>query len=271
MIGKEQGAPSQGAARRVALLVEYEGTRYNGFQLQANAPTIQEELEKALKALTREDIRVRGASRTDAGAHAKGQVIDFATCVSYPADTFVRALNWRLPEDIKIRGGCETPYSFHARKSAVAREYRYTLFNSPWPSPLRRNTTCWERHPLDIAKMQEAACSLEGEHDFSAFTTSLPDGRSPVRKVRRWTVRREGSLVHIDAEANGFLPHQIRRTNGLLVDIGLGKAPIEAMNLAVNGIKSVMEQRPSLPARGLCLLRVNYEECLFCDKDTYET
>lgn len=271
MKGIEEGNSEQGQVRRIALLVEYEGTRYNGFQLQANAPTIQGELEKAVKALTREDIRVRGASRTDAGAHARGQVVDFATCAGYPVDTFVKALNWHLPEDIKIRGGRETPFSFHARKSAVARMYRYTLLNSPWPSPLLRTTTCWVRYPLNIADMQEAASNLEGENDFSAFTTTLPAGRSPVRKVSSWTVREEGDLVHIDAEANGFLPYQIRRTNGLLADIGLGKAPTEAMKSALSGQSKTMEQRPSLPAKGLCLMHVKYEESLFCDKDSYET
>lgn len=271
MKGIEEGNPEEAPVRRIALLVEYEGTRYNGFQLQANAPTVQGELEKAVKALTREDIRVRGASRTDAGAHAMGQVVDFATCAGYPVDTFVKALNWHLPEDIKIRGGRETLFSFHARKSAVARMYRYTLLNSPWPSPLLRTTTCWVRYPLNIADMQEAASSLEGEHDFSAFTTTLPAGRSPVRNVSSWTVHTEGDLVHIDAEANGFLPYQIRRTNGLLADIGLGKAPKEAMKAALSGQAKTMEQRSSLPAKGLCLMHVKYEECLFCDKDTYET
>ena len=271
MKGIEEGNSEQGTARRIALLVEYEGTRYNGFQLQANAPTVQGELEKALKALTREDIRVRGASRTDAGAHARGQVVDFATCAGYSVDTFVKALNWHLPEDIKIRGGRETPFSFHARKSAVARMYRYTLLNSPWPSPLLRTTTCWVRYPLNIADMQEAASSLEGEHDFSAFTTTLPAGRSPVRKVSSWKVHKEGDLVHIDSVANGFLPYQIRRTNGLLADIGLGKAPVEAVKAALSGQRKGMEQRSSLPAKGLCLMHVKYEESVFCDKDTYET
>lgn len=271
MKGIEEGNSDQGPARRIALLVEYEGTRYHGFQLQANAPTIQGELEEALKALTREDIRVRGASRTDAGAHARGQVVDFATSASHPVDTFVRALNWHLPEDIKVRGGRETPFSFHARKKAVARMYRYTLLNSPWPSPLLRTTTCWVRFPLNIADMQEAASSLEGEHDFSAFTTTLPAGRSSVRKVSSWTVHKEGDLVHIGAVANGFLPYQIRRTNGLLADIGLGKAPIEAVKTALSGQTKVIEQRPTLPAKGLCLMHVKYEESLFCDKETYET
>ncbi|MCE2465075.1 MAG: tRNA pseudouridine(38-40) synthase TruA [Dehalococcoidia bacterium] len=271
MKGIEEGSSGQDSARRIALLVEYEGTRYNGFQLQASAPTIQGELEKALKALTRENIRVRGASRTDAGAHASGQVVDFATCASYPVDVFVKALNWHLPEDIKIRGGRETPFSFHARKSAVARMYRYSLLNSPWPSPLLRNTTCWVRYPLNIADMQLAASSLIGEHDFSAFTTTLLAGRSPVRRIGSWTVGKEGELVHIDAEANGFLPYQIRRTNGLLTDIGLGKAPIDSVKAALNGQAKTMEQRSSLPAKGLCLMHVKYEEALFCDKDTHET
>ena len=268
---KDEDQPSRSGNRKLALLIEYEGTRYSGFQLQSNAPSIQGELEKALKTLTREDVRIRGASRTDAGAHAEGQVIDFVTNAQYTAETFVNALNRLLPEDIKIRGGCETSRSFSARKQATARQYRYTVLNSRWPSPLLRNTVHWIRKPLDTDKMQEAAQYLEGVHDFSAFTVALPPSRSPVKRVDRWTVRREGDLVYIDSEADGFLPHQIRHTNGALADIGLGRAPVETVKAALDGQAPMLKGHPLLPAKGLCLIRVKYKDNLFFDKDSHET
>ena len=265
----EQETP--GRIRKLALLAEYEGTRYNGFQLQSNAPSIQGELERALKSLTGEDIRIRGASRTDAGAHAKGQVIDFVTNALHPVQTFVKALNWHLPEDIRIRGGCETTPSFSARKDAIAREYRYTIFNSRWPSALLRRSAHWVRNPLDINKMQEAAQYLVGTHDFSALTIKLPPDRSPIRTVHRWTVESECENIYIDAEANGFLPHQIRCTNGVLLDIGRGGAPIDTLKLLLNGSLEQLKNRPLLPAKGLCLVRVKYREPLFMNEDTDET
>lgn len=255
----------------MVLLVEYEGTRYKGFQLQMNAPSVQGEIERALRSFTGEEIRIRGASRTDAGAHARGQVIDFVTKASYPASTFVRALNWYLPEDIKIRGGRETFPSFNARTYAVSREYRYTILNSRWPSALLRRFAHWVPKSLDTNKMQEAAQHLIGTHDFTALTAKLPPGSSSVRTVMRWTLESECETIYVDAQANGFLPHQIRCTNGVLVNIGLGRAPVNSLQSLLNGAPKQLENRPLLPAKGLCLLRVKYGEPVFTDEDTDET
>jgi tRNA pseudouridine38-40 synthase len=266
-----KGHETPSGSRKLALLVEYEGTRYKGFQLQINVPTIQGELEKALKSFTREDIRIRGASRTDAGAHAKGQVVDFVTDATHPVTTFVKALNWHLPEDIRIRGGCETTPSFNARKDAIARKYRYTILNSRWPSALLRRSAHWVRKSLDINKMQEAARYLVGTHDFSALIAKLPPDRSPIRTVNRWTVEAEYETIYIDSEASGFLPHQIRCTNGVLVNIGLGRAPIDTLESVLNGTLKELKNRPLLPAKGLTLVRVIYKDPLFMNEDTDET
>ena len=244
--------------RRIALILDYDGTGYKGFQWQAHAPTIQGELERAIKSLTHESTRVRGASRTDAGAHARGQVVDFLTHAPYTTETFVDALNWHLPPDIKVRGAYQVSPDFSSRKDAVGRTYLYTLLNARWPSALLRDFSHWVSSPLDIGRMKEAASYLPGTHDFSALTSSLPPGRSAVREVARWDVWRDGELVYIEACATGFLLHQIRRTNGILVDIGLGRLPVEIMREIMDGTLKELKYCPSLPARGLCLMSVHY-------------
>lgn len=262
---RESGPP-----RRLALLLEYEGTRYKGFQRQVRAPTIQEEVERAIKGLTGETTRIRGASRTDAGAHARGQVAEFLTHAPYKTESFVSALNWYLPPDIRVRGARETPLEFNARKDALSRVYRYTTLNTRWPSALARGFSNWVSGHLDVAGMGEAASHLRGTHDFRALVPSLPPQRSAVRRVERWDVWREDETVLIEAEANGFLPHQVRRTNGLLVEIGLGKLPVDTFKSIVEGGLKELRSCPSLPAKGLCLMRANYPELGFWDKESHE-
>ena len=256
--------------RRLALVLEYEGTKYSGFQWQTNVPSIQSEVERAIECFTGETTRVRGASRTDAGVHARGQVVDFLTAAPDPTDTVIKALNWHLPPDIKVRGAWVPPSSFNARKDAASRVYRYTLLNARWPSAMLRGFCHWVRSPLDLDKMREAAGHLSGTHDFSALAGALPQGRSPVRRVERWDVRREGELVFIEAEANGFLPHQILRTNGMLVEIGLGKRPVQVMKEIINGTLRELRHYPSLPPKGLCLMQVNYPNMPFGNDKHYE-
>jgi tRNA pseudouridine38-40 synthase len=245
--------------RRIVLILDYDGTKYKGFQWQAHDPSIQGEVERAIESLTREKARVRGASRTDAGAHARGQVVDFLTHAPYTTETFVNALNWYLPPDIKVRGAYRVSPDFSSRRDAVGRTYRYTLLNARWPSALLRDFSHWVSSPLDIARMKEAASYLPGTHDFAALTSSLPLGRNAVRRVGRWDVWRDGELVFIEAEATGFLLHQIRRTNGILVDIGLGRLPVEIMKEIMDGTRKELSYCPSLPAKGLCLMSVNYQ------------
>ena len=245
-------------SRRLALLLEYDGTRYSGFQWQRGVPTIQDEVEKALGKLTGENIRIRGASRTDSGAHARGQVVDFLTAAPYTIDTFPRALNAHLPEDIRVRGVSQVGLEFDSRRCAVSRAYRYTVLNTRWPSALLRNYSHWVPGTLDLSRMREAAGHLRGTRDFSALTVPLPPERSPVRRVTRWDVREVEDRVLIEAEADGFLPHQIRRTNGVLVDVGLGKLETDITKRLTDGSLQGLRNCPSLPAKGLCLMRVVY-------------
>ena len=252
--------PSARKLRRLALVVEYQGTNYCGFQLQLGHPTIQGELEQALQRLTGRFIRIRGASRTDSGAHARAQVVDFLTDVPLSSEVFLRGLNSYLPPDIKVQGSYETDQNFHSQKSAISRRYRYTFLNSPTPSPLVREFSHWVRDPLNIFAMNKAARALHGVHDFTQLAGAHPTDKSSIRHVLRWELCADGNMVFMDAEANGFLPHQIRRTGAILLAIGLGRLEPQALESLLVGEAPVPAWCSVLPAKGLCLMAVEYND-----------
>jgi len=236
-------------------LIEYQGTNYAGFQLQVGQPTIQGELEKALERFTGQSTRIRGASRTDAGTHAKGQVVDFTTATKHPLKKFAPAMNYYLPRDINVLEAHRVDEYFNSRGCALSRTYQYSVLNRPAPSPLQRHTHLWIRQNLDISKMAEAAQFLVGVHDFRALATGHPKDRSAVRNVMRWEVERAQDTIVIECEANGFLKQQIRKANAILMEIGRGKYPIETIKRALRGDANGI---PLLPAHGLCLISVRY-------------
>jgi tRNA pseudouridine38-40 synthase len=248
--------------RKFAIVVEYDGSNYYGFQSQVGVPTIQDEIERALERLTGEKIRIVAAGRTDSGVHARGQVVSFSCASRLSLQTFVKALNFYLPPDIAVKGGSEVDNDFSARRDALSREYRYTILNSATPSPLQRRHTYHVPLPLDTDAMNEACRALVGVHDFASFTGEKRDGRT-VRRVFRSEVSREGELVLFDMVADSFLPRQVRSTVGCLIKVGLGK-------LEVEGFKRILEAKkaglaaPAAPAQGLCLMKVNYPEHKFC-------
>jgi tRNA pseudouridine38-40 synthase len=244
--------------RRLALIVEYDGSNYSGFQFQVGQATIQGEIEKSLARFTGESIRIRAASRTDSGAHAKGQVVDFLTRSSHPVDYFPRALNYYLPRDVQILKARDAALEFNSRKNAVSRTYRYYVLNRDWPSPLLRHTHLWVRQRLQVSRMAVAACELVGTHDFRMFTAGFPPERSAVRRVLRWDVWQEGETIIIEAEANGFLRHQIRKVNALLIEVGKGRLPESAVGQALRSDLPGSGEYPAIPARGLCLIKVSY-------------
>ena len=246
----------------MALVLEYDGAGYAGFQLQNGQPTIQGEIEEALKRFTGESIRIRGASRTDAGAHAQGQVVDFLTASPHPIDLFPRALNYYLPKDIQVQAAHHMAGDFHSRKHASARTYRYNVLNRPWPSPLARNRWFWVRGDLNVERMASAAQSLVGQHDFRPLAPGFPAEKSADRRVTRWDVWREDEAVIFECEANGFLKHQIRRTNGLLLAVGKGRWPASVVADVLTGKCEEEIGWPSIPARGLCLMKVTYPDFL---------
>ena len=247
---------------KVVLIVEYDGTRYHGFQLQAGLPTIQSELEAAIRELTGERLRLITASRTDAGVHAKGQVVSFRTESAHSLETFVKGLNYYLPKDIAVRAAHMAEDSFNVRRHAVSREYNYYILNSSVRSPLRERFYYLVPGHLDIEAMNQAARALIGEHDFASFVNNNEAAaKSTVRRALRVEMRREGDLAVFNMVANSFLMHQVRNTVGSLIRVGRSK-------MSADEFCSILEAKkpglawPTAPASGLCLMQVNYKNPL---------
>lgn len=240
-------------------MVEYDGARYCGFQLQTSAPTVQGELETAVAQLTGDPARVQGASRTDSGAHASGQVVALSTRSTLPIQTFVGGLNAYLPPDIAAREAHQVDPRFDPRRDATSRVYRYTIINRRARSPVWEH---WAHHvtePLDIEAMSVALRSLEGIHDFAPFCGRVPAGQRTVRRMMATRVWQEEERVLVEIEANAFLPGQVRRTVGALLQVGTGRLSPEAIGAMANG-RSNRLATEAKPAKGLCLLRVNYKD-----------
>ena len=256
------GAP----VRRLALLLEYEGTGFGGSQYQLNTGTIQDALERALSSLTGEPIRVALAGRTDAGVHARGQVAAVSTRSRHSPEVFLRALNHHLPDRIAVRAVREVGADFDPRRRATSRWYRYTVYNGRQRPALRRRFVWHVAEPLDVRAMRTAAVALTGEHDFAAFTQpSLAGRQSTRRRVVRAEVSRRGCCLTLDVEANAFLRHQVRRIAGTLVEVGRGKLSAGEFKTMVREAKPGAASRTA-PARGLCLMKVRYEDGLFDDE-----
>jgi tRNA pseudouridine38-40 synthase len=246
---------------KIVLIIEYDGTNYHGSQLQANAPTIQGEVESALQKLTGENIRIKLASRTDAGVHATGQVVSFITKSDLPLKAFVDGLNHYLPHDIAVKEARRVDNALDVRRSAVSREYKYYIHNSETRSPINRGFTCRVTGSLDIEAMNRACQALIGSHDFTSFVTSPETARTKrtVRNIFRAAVMREDDMIVIDMVANSFLPHQVRNTAGSLIKVGQGKMTVDEFYRMVEA-KTPGLAGPSAPADGLYLVRVNYPD-----------
>jgi tRNA pseudouridine38-40 synthase len=246
------------AGRKIALVLEYDGTNYAGFQWQANSPTIQAEIEEAILKLTGERRRVLSASRTDVGVHARGQVVSFHTNSSLPLSSFVKGLNYYLPEDIAVKEAYRIKDSFSIRRDAVSREYHYAIINSPTRSPLRQRFAHQVKQRLNHKAMHRACQALIGEHDFASFISRLePYVKSTIKNVYQAEVSREEDLVTFRITANSFLPHQVRNTVGPLIKVGLGKMTAEEFQSLVEA-KKIGLAGPTAPACGLCLMKISY-------------
>lgn len=255
-----------GALRRIALLLEYDGSRYAGSQLQQNAVTVQFVLEDGIKRATDEFSRAAFAGRTDAGVHARGQVASFLTHSRHSPAVMRDAINARLPEDVAVIAASEVETGFDVRRHARSRHYRYLLSNRYVRPALDRSRAWHVKARLDEAAMADAAAGLLGRHDFRAFAAPLEkDGASGVRDLSCFSVQRHGDLVILDVTANAFLPHQVRRMAGALVEVGKGRrTPAEYAALLTNAPASV---GPAAPAHGLCLMQVDYERSIFAIAD----
>jgi tRNA pseudouridine38-40 synthase len=243
---------------KVVLVMEYDGTCYHGFQWQSGLPSIQREVETAVKKLTGEECRVIGASRTDAGVHAKGQVVSFRTKSSLPTDTFVRGLNHYLPGDIAVKAAYRVSDSFNVRRDAIGREYSYHIWNSPIRSPMLAAFSYLMASPMDIETANRACQALTGEHDLASFASG--DGarlKNTVKRVFKAGLERDGEMVIFNIVANSFLPHQVRNTVGVLIRVSSGKMGIDEFNGIIEARKPGLAG-PTVPACGLCLNRINY-------------
>jgi len=245
--------------RTVRLVLEYDGTEFSGWQRQRDRRTVQEVLEDALGELTGEPVSAVAAGRTDAGVHAAGQVVGFRTRSRIPAEGFLGGTNALLPRDVAVLRAEDAPPSFHARRDATGKHYRYRIVNRRSPAPLSARYATPVRAPLDEAGMAAAARPLLGTHDFSAFRNAGSVEGTGVRTLTRLDITREGEYLSMDVEGDGFLYRMVRNLAGTLIRAGRGR-------LDADGVRRILESRdrrtagPAAPARGLCLVEVFYEE-----------
>lgn len=240
------------------MVLAYDGTRYCGFQRQPGGlPTIQSVLEDCLAQLAGHAIKVTAAGRTDAGVHARGQVVNFFTDWTIPTERVVPALNSLLPEDIAALAAEEVPATFHARKSARAKTYVYTVYNVPVRHPLYRLYALHVDRALDVDGMRAAAIHLVGRQDFSSFQNAGRPVVSAVRHLYEAGVERDGPFIYFTFRADGFLYQMVRIMVGTLLEVGLGRLRPEAVG-AILAARNRSCAGPTAPPHGLCLERVEY-------------
>lgn len=242
---------------RVKLVVAYEGTNYCGWQIQPNGITIEQVLNETLSSLLGEEITVMGASRTDAGVHSLGNVAVFETHTKMPAEKISFALNQRLPEDIVVQESCQVPEDFHPRFSKSRKTYEYRILNCRFRQPLERRTSYFYHYPLDVRAMQKAAAYLVGEHDFTSFASVHAQTNTYVRMIYALDVVREGDMIRIRVQGNGFLYNMVRIIAGTLIQVGAGIKKPEDMESILAG-KDRELAGPTAPAHGLTMIGLEY-------------
>ena len=245
---------------RFKVYLEYEGTRYSGWQVQKNARTIQGEiLNAAAKVFGTRDVDLQGSGRTDTGVHAQEQVAHFKTASNIALFKLQQALDSLLPKDIRVTSASQTRVDFHSRYDAKEKTYRYSILNQPQGDVfLRRYVYHFAPADLKIENMRRAAAMLVGRHDFSSFKINRDSqGSNNVRRIKNITVIRKGKLIIIEITGSGFLHKMVRGIVGTLIEIGRGKLSIAAMK-KILGAKSRKAAGPTAPACGLCLMKVRY-------------
>jgi tRNA pseudouridine38-40 synthase len=238
--------------------VAYDGTEFLGFQLQDGGRTVQGVLEAAVMQVTRQAARVVGAGRTDAGVHARGQVVGFRVAWRHPIPDLLRALNAVLPEDVAVLDLGPAAPDWHPRFSARRRHYRYTVLNRPLRSPLDRRYAYLVTELLDLAALRAAAELLVGEHDFASFGQPT-QGASTVRVIHEAHWRRDGDWFLFDVVGNAFLRSMVRCLVGTMLQAGSGRWPVLRVGAILAGRDRALAAPPA-PACGLCLMKVEYEE-----------
>ncbi|GHB29644.1 tRNA pseudouridine(38-40) synthase TruA [Salinicola rhizosphaerae] len=244
---------------RLALGVEYDGTRYCGWQRLRHAESVQGALEAALSKIAATPVRVLCSGRTDSGVHATRQIVHFDAPVARTQKAWVFGTNAQLPRDIAIRWLVEVESDFHSRFSALARRYRYVIVNQPTRPVLERHNVTWCREPLDADRMHRAAQVLVGEHDFSSYRAAGCQSSTPIRHLHFIEVQRHGALVVIDVQANAFLHHMIRNLAGVLVAVGRGDED-EGYPARLLALRDRTLGNVTAPACGLHFVDVRYDE-----------
>jgi len=243
--------------RNIKLTLEYQGTRYHGWQRQKNAPSIQGHLEQAIKKVTGKKSTVFGAGRTDAGVHARAQVANFKTSSKLSSDVLLRAINAHLPKDIVVKEAEEVGRDFNARKDAHGKVYSYSIYDGPARPALLRDFVYCSRHKLNERKMRQASRFFLGRHDFSAFRTTGSSTKTSVRVIRHINVKRRGNRLTITVEGSGFLYNMVRSLVGTLIEVGRGK-------IEPGKVKEILDSKdrslagPTAPPWGLFLEKVLY-------------
>lgn len=245
--------------KRILLVTAYDGTDYHGSQIQKNGVTIEGVLKEALEALLKEKIELIGASRTDAGVHARGNVYVFDTASRIPPEKFTYALNARLPEDIRIQRSCEVPLDFHPRHQDTVKTYEYRILNRSLPLPEYRLYAHFTYETLDIAKMQQACTYFIGTHDFASFCAAGSQVESTVREIYDLHVEKAGELITISVTGNGFLYNMVRIIAGTLLQVGSGRIAPEEVKAIIAGRDRALAG-PTAPAKGLTLMEIHYPE-----------
>jgi tRNA pseudouridine38-40 synthase len=242
---------------RIALGIEYDGSRFLGWQTQPGGGTVQDALEPALASIAGTAISTTAAGRTDRGVHARIQVVHFDTEAKRPSSAWVRGVNALLPEAVAVLWSQEVQGDFHARYSALSRTYRYELLNRPVRPALSAHQLGWFHSPLDVAKMRAAAALVVGEHDFSAFRSSECQAKTPVRTVHAFEIEEHSPSVHFVVRANAFLHHMVRNLVGTLVYVGKGKHPPQWVGQVLES-RNRATAAPTFGPEGLYLERIEY-------------
>ena len=245
--------------RRIFLEIAYDGTNYSGWQVQNNALSVQEVIDKTLSEWLGEDIHTIGASRTDAGVHALGNVAVFDTETRIPGDKYAFGLNSRLPDDICIQQSYEVPPEFHPRFTETIKTYEYKILNRKFPDPTKRRDSLFYYGKLDEDAMNEAASYLVGPHDFKSFCASGHEGTNTVRTIYSASVLREGEMIYFRITGNGFLYNMVRIIVGTLMEVGKGAIKPQKMTEILKA-KNREAAGPTAPAHGLTLVEIEYPE-----------
>lgn len=243
--------------KNIKLIVEYEGTNYSGWQRQNNSTTIQERLEKAASEALGEKISVIGASRTDAGVHAKKYVCNFFTQSIIPTEKLCIVINQKLPEDIVILASVEVAKEFHSRFSSKGKRYSYTILNRLHPCAIGKNYVYHYKRKLNVESMKKAAPYFLGKHDFSAFKSTGSEVKDNVRTITELKIVKEGDYIRFYVSGDGFLYNMVRIIVGTLLDVGEGKIEPQEMKLVIES-KDRKKSGMVVPASGLCLEEIFY-------------